>query len=351
MKRQRSRNRGGGGGGGGGGGKPQHNANRAFDSNGPEGVKVRGAAQHVYEKYQQLARDAGSAGDRVLAENYQQHAEHYFRLIRAMQPMRPIGEIIGRETFASGYDIDFEDESGQNGEAVETAEAEGGDGDVRQGQWARDDRGQGGQQNQPRDDRGQRDDYRQRDDFRAQNDRPRDDYRAQNDRPRDDRPRDDRPRDDRPRDDRPRDRDDRPRDDRPRDDFRPRDDRQGGGQQGGGQQGGGRERFNRDQPRYRDDRQRDQPRVERDPLGVVEPQAAAPLAAQPSYEPPEEPRGGVLRSDDGVSHAPAFLQTRAEPRPESEDQPIAPARPRRRKPPRTFDADSPGAAPTDADEG
>ena len=61
MKRQRNRNRNGG---GGGGGKPQHNANRAFDSNGPEGVKVRGAAQHVYEKYQQLARDATTSGDR-----------------------------------------------------------------------------------------------------------------------------------------------------------------------------------------------------------------------------------------------------------------------------------------------
>ena len=70
MKRQRNRNRGGGGGNGG-GGKPQHNANRAFDSNGPDNVKVRGAAQHIYEKYQQLARDAarrdialGSAGER-----------------------------------------------------------------------------------------------------------------------------------------------------------------------------------------------------------------------------------------------------------------------------------------------
>src|SRR5271165_6851365 len=116
MKRQRSRNRNGG---GGGGGKPQHNTNRAFDSNGPEGVKVRGAAQHVYEKYQQLTRDAQTSGDRVLAENYLQHAEHYFRLMRAMQPLRPISEIIGRDQFVSGYDIDFEDETGGSAEAVE----------------------------------------------------------------------------------------------------------------------------------------------------------------------------------------------------------------------------------------
>jgi uncharacterized protein DUF4167 len=67
--------------GGGGGG---HNPNRTFDSNGPE-VKVRGSASHVFEKYLQLARDANSAGDRVTAENYLQHAEHYFRIMAAQQ--------------------------------------------------------------------------------------------------------------------------------------------------------------------------------------------------------------------------------------------------------------------------
>src|ERR1700689_2955612 len=154
MKRQRNRGRGG----GGGGGKPQqHNANRAFDSNGPDGVKVRGAAQHVYEKYQQLARDAGSAGDRVLAENYLQHAEHYFRLMRAMQPQRPLSEIIGRDQFVSGYDIDFEDESGA-GEAAEIeAEAEASDG------------AEGGGDRQPR--------YEpRRDDFRQADQRPREEH-------------------------------------------------------------------------------------------------------------------------------------------------------------------------------
>ena len=97
MKRQRGRNRGGGGqGGGGGGGKPQHNINRAFDSNGPDNVKVRGNAQHVFEKYQQLARDATSSGDRVLAENYLQHAEHYFRVVRAVTPNRAVSGCLKR---------------------------------------------------------------------------------------------------------------------------------------------------------------------------------------------------------------------------------------------------------------
>jgi hypothetical protein len=60
------------------------NPNRTFDSNGPE-VKIRGSAAHVYEKYLQLARDANSAGDRVMAENYLQHAEHYYRVMSAAQ--------------------------------------------------------------------------------------------------------------------------------------------------------------------------------------------------------------------------------------------------------------------------
>jgi hypothetical protein len=72
----------GGGGGGGGNGGGGFNPNRTYDSSGPE-VKIRGAASHVYEKYLQLARDANSSGDRVMAENYLQHAEHYFRIMSA----------------------------------------------------------------------------------------------------------------------------------------------------------------------------------------------------------------------------------------------------------------------------
>lgn len=51
-----------------------------FESNGPE-IKVRGTPQQVQEKYLALARDAQSAGDRVQAEAYFQHAEHYLRII------------------------------------------------------------------------------------------------------------------------------------------------------------------------------------------------------------------------------------------------------------------------------
>jgi len=55
-----------------------------YESNGPD-VKIRGTASHVAEKYLQLARDAQSSGDPIAAENYYQHAEHFFRLIAAAQ--------------------------------------------------------------------------------------------------------------------------------------------------------------------------------------------------------------------------------------------------------------------------
>ncbi len=58
--------------------------NRVFDSSGPEG-KVRGTPQQIIEKYNQLARDAQLGNDRVAAENFQQHAEHYLRLLSEAQ--------------------------------------------------------------------------------------------------------------------------------------------------------------------------------------------------------------------------------------------------------------------------
>jgi hypothetical protein len=77
---------------GGGGNNNNQNNNRKgpnpltrnYESNGPD-VKIRGSAQQIAEKYATLARDASSAGDRVMAENYLQHAEHYNRIIAAAQ--------------------------------------------------------------------------------------------------------------------------------------------------------------------------------------------------------------------------------------------------------------------------
>lgn len=63
--------------------------NRVFESAGPEG-KVRGTPQQIIEKYSTLSRDAQTAGDRISAENFQQHAEHYIRMLAdAQREMAP----------------------------------------------------------------------------------------------------------------------------------------------------------------------------------------------------------------------------------------------------------------------
>src|SRR5580700_2508427 len=83
-KRSRGRN---------GGGMPQHHnrgpggprpphRSQTFDSNGPS-VKIRGNAYQVFERYIAMAREAQTSGDRIAAENFFQHAEHYYRIMNA----------------------------------------------------------------------------------------------------------------------------------------------------------------------------------------------------------------------------------------------------------------------------
>jgi hypothetical protein len=124
MKRMRGRNhRGGGGNGGGpsvrhhGGGVPL-NRNHVFDSNGPD-VRVRGTAQQLFEKYLQLGRDATSSGDRVMAEGYFQHAEHYFRILNAMAQATQQGQSPNGTQQRRPYGMGDEQ---MNGNAVEDNE-------------------------------------------------------------------------------------------------------------------------------------------------------------------------------------------------------------------------------------
>lgn len=131
QKRMRGRSGGGGGGGGGNNNnnyrKSQNPLTRVYESNGPD-VKIRGTASHIAEKYIQLARDSQSSGDPVAAENYYQHAEHYFRLIATAQeafrqqnpnytpPPNPQGQNAPQGAADDNYDDDDDGQpfSGQN---------------------------------------------------------------------------------------------------------------------------------------------------------------------------------------------------------------------------------------------
>jgi hypothetical protein len=129
-KRMRGRNR-----------KSHNPLTRVYESNGPD-IKIRGTASHVAEKYVQLARDAQASGDPVAAENYYQHAEHYFRLIAAVQEQfRQSQPNFYRPEGGSGNDThggnDMQDEAFDEGddEGAVQPPMQGGGGSVEQPQF------------------------------------------------------------------------------------------------------------------------------------------------------------------------------------------------------------------------
>lgn len=206
--------------------------NRVFDSSGPEG-KVRGTPQQIIEKYQLLARDAQLSNDRVAAENFLQHAEHYTRLLaEAMREQAAEQEARQQQGGGQGGNGHHQRDRQDRGDYRGDQPVEGGYGAESFGVLGGDDEANlvdlpearphhGQPQSQPRREDRNRDDRprdQRRDDRREdrRDDRPREDRRE--DRARDDRPRDERPRDERPREDRPR--EDRVRADRPREDRR-----------------------------------------------------------------------------------------------------------------------------------
>jgi hypothetical protein len=174
IKRMRGRNhRPNNGGGGGGFSRNQQNGiplnrNHVFDSSGPE-MRVRGTAQQLFDKYTQMARDASSSGDRVLGEAYYQHAEHYFRIISAINQAQGVPN------------------PPQNGQNY----AQGGEGENEQ-QQQQQPRPENRQEQQPRHDNQNRQEYRQDRPERSENrDNNRQDNRdnRNNDGNRQDRPR------------------------------------------------------------------------------------------------------------------------------------------------------------------
>jgi len=315
MKRQRGRNRKPGGGSGNNNANAT-NPNRSWDSQGPENIKVRGNAQTVYERYMQLARDASAAGDRVLAENYTQHAEHYFRVLRALQPSRPVSEIAQRELAGQGFDIDSEDETGAQAAAIMAAE-------------------------KVEADRLAQIEARQREAEERQNDRS-------NDRPNDrqgDRQGGEQPRREW------RDRDDQPRQDRePRE---PRSENDGGFNADGSRRETRRERWERRQleRNARFEREGGEARTESDapPAETTEAapdvrsdrpeRAERPARAERAERPERKPRRDAgVATDDGPSALPGFLTRSTASAPEPVEAAEEAAAPKRRAPRRKVEA-------------
>jgi Domain of unknown function (DUF4167) len=101
--------------------KTQNPMSRVYESNGPD-VKIRGNPAHIAEKYIQLARDAQTSGDPISAENYYQHAEHYYRLIAAAQEQfrqnNPHLPRVENDNPSGARDDVFEEEEGDQQQAA-----------------------------------------------------------------------------------------------------------------------------------------------------------------------------------------------------------------------------------------
>ncbi|MFN3955002.1 MAG: DUF4167 domain-containing protein [Pararhodobacter sp.] len=137
--------------------------NRVFDSSGPEG-KVRGTPQQIIDKYTLLARDAQLSGDRVAAENFLQHAEHYTRMLSEAQ------REMAREADAR-RDQQPHNNGGQNRRADQRDDAE----TPNAGEASETDGGERRAEHQGNRRSGRRDDHRGPRDARGSNDDPRED--------------------------------------------------------------------------------------------------------------------------------------------------------------------------------
>ncbi|WP_331304375.1 DUF4167 domain-containing protein [Methylobacterium oryzae] len=157
---------------------------RSYESNGPD-VKIRGTAQHIADKYAQLARDALAAGDPVAAENYFQHGEHYFRIVSGAQDQNRPANTGGYASRPYDDDMEDGDDDGQGSGGSQNGHGYNGYDDNDPGQQpqpyeSRPDGNQDGRQGrdrfQNRDQR--RFDNNGRQDYRRQ-DQPRQDYQRQ----------------------------------------------------------------------------------------------------------------------------------------------------------------------------
>ncbi|MEM8793367.1 MAG: DUF4167 domain-containing protein [Pseudomonadota bacterium] len=101
-----------------------NSANRVYESTGPEG-KVRGTPQQIIEKYLTLARDAQTSGDRVVAENFLQHAEHYQRILIQAAASQPQPEQRREEQAEASQETPAENGAAEQTQSPPSSEVSG----------------------------------------------------------------------------------------------------------------------------------------------------------------------------------------------------------------------------------
>ena len=76
-------------------------------------VRFNGNASKLFEKYNKLASEALASGDKILAENYFQHADHFARMLPPPEEMKSISEENKDEETTSAEERSIEDNISQ----------------------------------------------------------------------------------------------------------------------------------------------------------------------------------------------------------------------------------------------
>ena len=76
-------------------------------------VRFNGNASKLFEKYNKLASEALASGDKILAENYFQHADHFARMMPPPEEMKSISEANKNEETTNAEESSIEDNVSQ----------------------------------------------------------------------------------------------------------------------------------------------------------------------------------------------------------------------------------------------
>ena len=181
-RQQNGRRRGRGGNNNGGGNGPRQGGQGRPDNGNRIDSRARGNANQLFEKYKNLAGEAQRQGDRVNTEYYLQFADHYFRVLA---DQRGRFEDNSQPKRQQPFDLNDDDDYGDEGEPIRAGEQ---DGDTQQRDNGQRENGQrdggqrdGGQRDGGQRDGGQRDGQRDRDN--GQREGQQRDYQQRDDRP------------------------------------------------------------------------------------------------------------------------------------------------------------------------
>ena len=78
-------------------------------------VRFNGNASKLFEKYNKLASEALASGDKILAENYFQHADHFARM---MPPPSELSNTSNEEVVSSENNTEEENSEIENNDTI-----------------------------------------------------------------------------------------------------------------------------------------------------------------------------------------------------------------------------------------